>query len=1459
MSSEELSFEAVLKGRVDPSFEGTLQQAVKSYMASVKRTVEDANKAQAIAQADFARMQKASLKEAEKTEKESAKALAEIEKMKVQFAKAMQTDQLKHFKQNAHEMESIQKRSSDLLKAMYADEAKFKKDQDGKKALNFKSYLKAEEVALADWSKRQNVTLKNLYNEDTKQKKEQEAKKLQDFKSYLKAEEVALKDWKKNQDASLRTYFKGGGGGGGNTPSTPSGNGGGLFGDANTVSMAIGAFTKLYGLIQAVKALYYTASGTISFVQQMLKEGLDYNQLIVESKYGIAGVVSSFGNIVDGTGKAVDATERWNASLGIADRIVANLQVSALKTKATYSDLARGITEGMAPMLRAGLGEDNVTPFVTRFVQVMSALRVPLREIGQEIRGLISGDTNARTSRVAASLFQPWLIEGKKAKDEMNKIIGGGNFWDWFEKNTRDMGKAGEKIMGTYGGALSNLKEITQRALGEGTEALWHSLTENIEGASAAIVTFDKNGKATFNENIIGIIKGTATAVGDLANKLTAAGLAMVAPGGLWDTWKIFYRQLQDVASSPIFINIKPAINWGLTNFGGGEGGVQGFIKAAINASPLGMIPKMLGGGNLTDIAGKAFGGDTYFADLLRGNGMLPDNKTAPHLTGMMAPIRNRRDMPPSMPRYSIGGDMFGGSPRLSPADYIDPEETEKAKEAAKEAEREAKRKGQEAKNARESLEKELAQTLIKIDQIKAKTTAVGENKINREYFESIADNFKNYEMSLTSISAATEVLGSKHPLIEKLKNAFLSLRVEANQLAETKSIEKSTDLFNKWYKGETDKDNAEVLKGVEKFNKSVLEKSKKDHELRIKREEEAAKAYAKALQEEMEDFESGFKIPVADMITELIRGGEQFGQIAADQFHSSITKGVDEFVNMFANLGIETLKGEDGSTQYRGVDGRIYDSKEEAAARSPYNKTANAGLMAVQVGMGAYHDAKTAPRGAVTSGVVGGAMAGLSMGSWEAAIVLALVGAVAGIMGKQAARDEYKYAVPNITSGGTARLTELTRQGNNWNEMKNINPAEAKQILARIQDTFDTVWNGFVDLLLKVPESVIPKMKAIDGRFQKEASSHFLKHMDEWINRTLPDAIAAEFKDSASSMFATLGMSVEKFNEMWAKLNTLDPKKALQIMGQMADTLIGFDKALEFFSGAGMPDMGGGRRRPVKPGGVFYTTWNQGKDQLLQERSKGFTEKQMDADKDIIRLASTISSFTGEAQIAKAKELSDLMVDRMEREKAFMLELIDLSESITLSADSMVREWTAEGLKTAEGGKDYNAQIDYWRKYANDILNGMAGITDPAEIQRMWNEYTAVISKIKELGTEIGPVNAEEIRKWAIEAIEKGNEIFQARLNALGAELDTLNQTFVDQIKPFLHNFATAVADLPNSIYGVRDEFKDLLPPLKDFREELGRVNEDLKRFDPAYSPGQHSIGSGDAYAAQVRVNRAA
>jgi hypothetical protein len=1119
------------------------------------------------------------------------------------------------------------------------------------------------------------------------------------------------------------------------------------------------AFKAITGAIELTKKALF------DFIGPALAQGLQYNDLLENTKYGMAGLILQMTELRKNGQEITGEQERWNASVEISAGLQKQLQNSALQTKVIYSDLARGMQEGFGPLLQMGVQQNEISPFVTRFVQAMTTLRVPLREIGQEIRAFSNLETNPRVARVSFAMISQAAkqmgVDVETAKSRLQELKREGKLDDWFIANSRGMAIASKDIMGTVSGQLSNFAELKDRLLGEGTTILYKQVAASLEQIMSIFVKIDQQGNATFREGLVESVKIFSAVLAGALNILTlyAKSFALLFQPIL-SISNLIDKQLSKYPK--IFGKDNPFYN-----------PVGGVSAKAVNDA----------GFNASVSFGQGFnqGGYSFY------------NPTSGDVDKVGEDNPNKWQIKPGLPSTGKYAEMYRAYGALDNPDVF--------AQWWDEYQRKLKDNLDKANSAREKAaeaQMKFFEDWFKMAE-KLHITSIqefgkfGADPKNRSFwsFEWYADARRKEQID---VDWATEGSRAKEfPLLsgQGLENSWLTRgnTILGSSLTQY-NIERQGELFEK---------NAKV------FNENV---------------------------------DRYFRGPMKNIFAELgTTGGKNFMQVMASNFDSMVQTAAENLSNILTGGELSVTYNEKGEPSYF-QNGKAI-SPEDYTKLNKRQAGVNAAMAGANLALGSYAAGRTNAPGSMTAGLIGGAMTGAGVGQMIVPVVGAVVGAIVGAivgyiaaaMGKAAARDEYKYLAPYISARGRVSLDYRT---------KNMEPAEEAELEARIQDRLDTFWNGYLKLALKFTTDFIPKLADLAGvwKIQDTASKNMLKHFEEWMNGDFPRAIADLFEPALKAASIQLGMTGEKFTEIWNRLQGLDPQKALELVTALFTALENFKKFQDtwWLDSSGLGISNNPFSRMVEQQGI---NMRQGRyvDRFQTEGIR------------LEKMAAAVSQMTGEAQLRGMQELSEGLIGMIQEAEALARQFAAFLLDSGRQFGSLRRDLTMQTMGTMgtdEQGNpifkpDLNAQRDYLNTYLQTIMDNIGTAGSLEELQYWQGEFFRTFGQMQGLAQEMGPEAYQSFLKWALGENGEGGILAQfdsaiaGQVTKWNDALDTQIAGFVTRMGTFISDFQTKLDGAGNSAGGAGKDLDDTVPIIRKFKgalEDVIPVLEELAKL---------------------------
>lgn len=171
---------------------------------------------------------------------------------------------------------------------------------------------------------------------------------------------------------------------------------------------------------------------------------------------GILGIASSYStlyNMIDKTGKVMSSDIGFLHAIRLAKDDLEDLRVANLQTAATLDELIKAYQTALPIATRVGFTPEQTKAFTVRAVQAASAFDPELlRMMPEELRSLLTGNINERTSRLA-------LVLGITPDDIRKHKANANDLFKFLMEKMGSLGIAGQYSMKTVSGVISNLKD----------------------------------------------------------------------------------------------------------------------------------------------------------------------------------------------------------------------------------------------------------------------------------------------------------------------------------------------------------------------------------------------------------------------------------------------------------------------------------------------------------------------------------------------------------------------------------------------------------------------------------------------------------------------------------------------------------------------------------------------------------------------------------------------------------------------------------------------------------------------------------------------------------------------------------------------------------------------------------------------------------------------------------------
>jgi hypothetical protein len=289
-------------------------------------------------------------------------------------------------------------------------------------------------------------------------------------------------------------------------------------------------------------------AGAAAAAGAAFKAGLNINAEVESSTLGIKALVAGMYDVRDASGGLAKGPEQLAIAGEIANNQIQKLRIAGLETAASFQQLVEAFQQGIGAGASAGLGLDQVRELTIGIVQAASALNVPMHQLNQEVRSLLSGQitsdsTVAKALQITNSQMKEWTKSGK-VFDELNKRF------DIYKRT-------GAEAALTWKATFSNLGEAVSMFLGTASAESFTKIKKSIQSLFTGLFDVKTGGVSeqfqalqniltrifgTIGTEISGAIDGLVQAAKDLSAWFDKNAVAVetigIKAGLVWDNLK---------------------------------------------------------------------------------------------------------------------------------------------------------------------------------------------------------------------------------------------------------------------------------------------------------------------------------------------------------------------------------------------------------------------------------------------------------------------------------------------------------------------------------------------------------------------------------------------------------------------------------------------------------------------------------------------------------------------------------------------------------------------------------------------------------------------------------------------------------------------------------------------------------------------------------------------------------
>ena len=256
-----------------------------------------------------------------------------------------------------------------------------------------------------------------------------------------------------------------------------------------------------------------TALATYLSLRQAIQMAYQYNKTIEDTRIGLATLTYSMHEFSDVQGNAVSGQRAYQVALAGSATLQEKLRIQGLETAATYEQLANAFTQSYVPAIRAGFDEQQVLDFTVAATQAASAMGIPMQQLGEEVRSILSGSMTQINTRLKPLMDQAGLTNAK-----LRELAETGGLFEAVMAAMSGATLGAAEATGSMSVRLSNLYDAVQQILGIGLQPFFQQLKDGALLATEALFKVQDN-VIIWNEAAMRSVYGAGQVMGQMVEK----------------------------------------------------------------------------------------------------------------------------------------------------------------------------------------------------------------------------------------------------------------------------------------------------------------------------------------------------------------------------------------------------------------------------------------------------------------------------------------------------------------------------------------------------------------------------------------------------------------------------------------------------------------------------------------------------------------------------------------------------------------------------------------------------------------------------------------------------------------------------------------------------------------------------------------------------------------------------
>jgi len=259
---------------------------------------------------------------------------------------------------------------------------------------------------------------------------------------------------------------------------------------------------RLNGTAQSVAGTlmrYGAPAGGLFGFKQAIQEGFAFNSMLEDTRLAITSLLATTQSYRDGLGRVLKGEDAWTAAQAQAGGIQEQLQIANLKTAATLDQISRAYQQSLVPATKAAFDPAQVVKYSSALVQAATAMNVPLHNLAEESRAILTGNMQDRIT-----LLKPLMEAAGITNARIKELIDSGKLYNEVMAAFAQTSKGAEQAANNFSTRLSNLKDAFSLAMGTGLEDTFESVKALLADVQRSLVSVNEEaGRIRVNEGFL--------------------------------------------------------------------------------------------------------------------------------------------------------------------------------------------------------------------------------------------------------------------------------------------------------------------------------------------------------------------------------------------------------------------------------------------------------------------------------------------------------------------------------------------------------------------------------------------------------------------------------------------------------------------------------------------------------------------------------------------------------------------------------------------------------------------------------------------------------------------------------------------------------------------------------------------------------------------------------------------